>query len=263
MKIKYKDIVYNVKVQGNGIPIVFLHGFSENMSTFKHLDCTGYMKILIDIIGHGRTQSPKEMRYYDVDYLVDAINYIIHTITDKKYILYGYSMGGRIALAYALKYQKEMAKLLLESSSYGIEDQQMRKNRYESDCRLADNIRRNKIEWFESYWSNIAIFKTQEKLNENVKNEIKKIRLSNNITGLSNSLIGFSQGKVACLKSELHKLNIDVIYVSGESDSKYTAIGENFTKLIRNIMHICVKSSGHNVHMEKTKSINRLLNEIL
>ncbi|WP_113674058.1 2-succinyl-6-hydroxy-2,4-cyclohexadiene-1-carboxylate synthase [Vallitalea guaymasensis] len=262
MKIKYDDIIYNIEVEGNGIPIVFLHGFSENMSTFRYLDCTGYKRIFIDLIGHGKTQSPKDMKYYNVKYLIKAINYIINTITDTKYILYGYSMGGRIALAYALKYQEELSHLILESSSYGIEEQSIRDKRYYNDYRLAEEIRHNGIEWFESYWSNILIFKTQKMLGEDVRNTIKKIRLSNNIIGLSNSLIGFSQGRVNCLKSELHKLNIGVTYVSGELDKKYTSIGEEFTKLIRNINHVRVESSGHNVHMEKTQSINKLLNEI-
>ncbi|QUH30464.1 2-succinyl-6-hydroxy-2,4-cyclohexadiene-1-carboxylate synthase [Vallitalea guaymasensis] len=262
MKIKYKDINYNVEVEGDGIPIVFLHGYSENMSTFRYLDCTGYKRIFIDLIGHGKTQSPKDMKYYNVKYLIKAINYIVKSITDTKYIFYGYSMGGRMALAYALEYQEELSHLILESSSYGIEDQSIRDKRYYNDCRLAEEIRHNGIEWFESYWSNILIFKTQKMLGEDARNTIKKIRLSNNIIGLSNSLIGFSQGRVNCLRNELYKLNIGVTYISGEIDKKYTSIGEELTKLIRNIKHVRVKSSGHNVHMEKTQSINKLLNEI-
>ncbi|GMQ58854.1 2-succinyl-6-hydroxy-2,4-cyclohexadiene-1-carboxy late synthase [Vallitalea sediminicola] len=262
MKIKYENIICNVEAEGNGIPIVFLHGFSENMSTFRCLDCTGYKKIFIDLIGHGKTQSPKDMKYYDVKYLMKAINHIVKSITDTKYILYGYSMGGRIALAYALEYQDELSHLVLESSSYGIEDESMRKKRFDNDSRLAEDIRHNGIEWFESYWSNISIFETQKMLDEDARNAIKKIRLSNNIRGLSNSLIGFSQGRVNCLRSELYKLNIGVTYVSGELDEKYTSIGEEFTKIIKNINHVRVESSGHNVHMEKTQSINKLLNEI-
>ncbi|MCT4687851.1 2-succinyl-6-hydroxy-2,4-cyclohexadiene-1-carboxylate synthase [Vallitalea sp.] len=262
MKIKYDDINYNVEVEGNGIPMVFLHGFSENISTFRYLDCIGYKRIFIDLIGHGKTQSPKDMKYYNVKYLVKAINYIINTITDTKYILYGYSMGGRIALAYAFLYQEELSHLILESSSYGIEDESMRNKRYYSDCRLAEDIRYNGIEWFESYWSNISIFETQKMLKDDVRNAIKKIRLSNNIQGLSNSLIGFSQGRINCLKSELYKLNIGVTFISGELDKKYTSIGEELTELIRNINHVRVESSGHNVHMEKTQSINKLLHNI-
>lgn len=262
MKINYEDIMFNVEVKGEGLPIVFLHGFSENISTFQYLDCKGYRKIFIDIIGHGKTQSPEDMKYYNINYLVKAINFIINSITNTKYILYGYSMGGRISLAYALTYQEELIWLILESASYGIEDKSLRSKRYYDDCRLAEEIRNKGIKWFESYWSNITIFQSQKNLEKKVQDNIREIRLSNNIVGLTNSLIGFSQGRINCFKSKLYKLNINTTYISGESDEKYTSIGKKFIELLENVNHIIVKSCGHNVHMEKPYRVNELLQNI-
>ena len=43
--------------------------------------------------------------------------------------LIGYSMGGRAALSYAVKYPEKLAGLILESTSAGIADEKLRRRK--------------------------------------------------------------------------------------------------------------------------------------
>lgn len=259
MKINYDGINYNVGVKGDGLPLIFLHGFSESINTFEHLieylNLKDFKVILIDLIGHGKTDSPKDMKYYTLNHLLKAINFIVKSVTGDKYILYGYSMGGRIALAYSFIYKDEIRALILESASYGEVDKLKRRNRMLSDYKLAENIKVKGIQWFESYWSSLPIFKSQNLLEEDIKNKIKTLRLKNNADGLSKALIGFSQGRLPCLKNEILKLNLNILYISGELDKKYNTLGEQLANLNSKVKHVTVKSSGHNIHMEKPMDI--------
>ena len=58
----------------------------------------------------------------------------------RRSILVGYSMGARLALAVALSRPEVCAGLVFVSGNPGIEDDEARRKRYESDCRIADEI---------------------------------------------------------------------------------------------------------------------------
>ncbi len=263
MQISYEKINYNVEIKGSGIPVVLLHGFSESIDTFEYLKLKNFKVILIDLIGHGKSDSPISIKYYNLSYLLKAINFIINKVTKEKYILYGYSMGGRIALAYSLIYKDEIHSLILESASYGEYDKVRRKNRRGSDYKLAKNIKVNGIEWFQSYWSKLPIFESQGFIKEEIKDKIKILKLKNNINGLTKSLIGFGQGRVPCVKSEISKLNLNVLYISGSLDEKYNLIGKEFETLNNKVKHITIQYSGHNIHMEKPMDLEIIINNFI
>ena len=70
----------------------------------------------------------------------------------------GYSMGGRLALSFAILYPVFVRKLILESSSPGLITEQERANRRMQDRKLCDLIQKNGIEKFVEYWENIPLF---------------------------------------------------------------------------------------------------------
>lgn len=263
MKINSNGVNYNVIIKGKGIPLVLIHGFSESMKTFEKLKFEEYQVILIDLIGHGKTDSPKEIEYYSLLHLLKDIKFIINTITEEKYILYGYSMGGRIALAYSFVYSNEIKSLVLESTSYGEEDETRRKNRRLSDYKLSRKIKSNGIEWFANYWTSIPIFESQKFLDEEIKNKIRNLKLKNSINGLTKSLVGFSQGRLPALRSKIPEISMKTLYISGELDSKYTSIGKEFELLSSKVKHKIVKFTGHNVHMERPIEVEKIINDFI
>ena len=252
-----------MKVKGSGKPIVCLHGFSENISTWEFIELDGYKLILIDLIGHGSSDKPKSCKYYYLKVILKHLNMLIFELGLKKYSMLGYSMGGRIALAYALTYPKEIDDLILESASYGIDGFLNRLKRRRNDLNLAKSIEGNGIEWFNQYWSQLSIFKSQIRLPRSVINEINKRRLDNNTLALSNTLKGTGQGNFPCLKKKIVKLDMPILYISGEYDKKYEIVGKNFEKLNRNIKHVVINGCGHNTHIEDTNAFVDVLNKFL
>ena len=263
MFIEIENIKYNIEIKGEGKPIICLHGFSENLSTWEFLKLNGYQLILIDIIGHGKSDKPSHRKCYSLKVILKHLNKIISKLALKKYSMLGYSMGGRIALAYALTYPKEIHKLILESASYGEGGFLNRLKRGRNDLKLAKSIQKNGIEWFNQYWGDLRIFKSQRSLPRSVINEINKRRLANSTTALSNTLKGTGQGKFPCLKNQIVKLSIPILYISGEYDKKYQAVGRNFEKLNAKVKHIVINGCGHNTHIENPEEYMKVLSEFL
>lgn len=262
MFVKINNIKYYLHIKGDGKPLICLHGFSEDLTTWDEIELEGYQLILIDLIGHGRSDKPISRKYYKVKMILDHLNKIIKYLGYDKYSILGYSMGGRIALAYALKYQDEVEKLVLESSSYGECGFINRFKRRINDFKLAKLIKKNDIEWFEQYWSNLKIFDTQRNLPKTTRDNIRERRLGNKTYVLANTLVESGQGKFPCLKYQLERLKMPVLYITGEYDTKYNLLAKDYIRFVFNIKHVILNDVGHNTHIE-SKDFNKILNEFL
>ena len=255
MQIYIGEHHYGVTVVGTGKPLVCFHGFSESGSTWDGIEVPGYRLIRIDSMGHGRSERPMELGPYTLPQMQSDLHTIIYAVAGERYALMGYSMGARMALLYALEYPQEVTHLVLESGSVGIEDEGERQDRYVSDQALAKWIRSHDITWFSETWAKLEIFNTQQGLPAKVQQQIQGRRLLNSPHALAFTLEGSGQGSMPYVGHRLSELTIPVCYISGELDTKYTAIGARYFGEV----HRIVPQVGHNVHVEAPEVYQQIL----
>jgi len=100
--------------------VVLAHGLAEHSGRYahvaEHLVAHGYAVYALDHRGHGRSQG-RRSQVGRMDYLVDDLHRFAAQVRldqpGKAYFLLGHSMGGGIALAYAVAYQDELRGLVL------------------------------------------------------------------------------------------------------------------------------------------------------
>ncbi len=257
--------------QGEGLPIVCLHGFSEDASTWQSLfdevkkNKAQYAMYCIDLIGHGKSPRPHSIEYYAIDYLVDKIHATLQMAFSGKrktpYVLLGYSLGGRVAMHYALKYTCELSAIILESSSFGIADYAKRQERKIQDEELALVIEQQGIEFFEKYWSNLTLFKSQQSLSDKIKQEIKTRRLQNDPRCLANILRMLGQGNLSYMANSFFALQLPKLYICGELDEKYLAVAQGLEHKSIDVQMIA--KAGHNTHLEQSTKFYELVHEFL
>ena len=257
MQINIGEYYYGVSVVGTGKPLVCFHGFSESGSTWDSIEIPGYRLIRIDSIGHGRSARPMELTPYTLSQMLSDLHRVIYAVAGERYALMGYSMGARLALLYALEYPEEVTHLVLESGSVGIEDETERQERHAADRVLANRIREHDVQWFSETWAKLAIFKTQQSLPTKVQQQIQRRRLLNSPHALAFTLEGSGQGSMPYVGHRLLELTMPVCYISGELDSKYTAIGAQYFGDI----HRIVSKVGHNVHVEAPEAYRQILKQ--
>jgi 2-succinyl-6-hydroxy-2,4-cyclohexadiene-1-carboxylate synthase len=248
----------------SGIPVLFIHGFSGNSSDWEFLMDglhPSFYPVAIDLIGHGMSDSPDNPDIYTCSALVRHIDVLMKELGYNNFILCGYSMGGRAALSYSLKYPGNVISLILESTTAGLEDYNEKKERVEHDFLLAEKIKSNGLDNFVDYWFGLPLFESLKKLNN--FEQIKNKRKQNNVIGLSNSLLGFSTGLMPSHWSKLNSIEFPVLLISGSGDRKYSEISGRMKKMIRNSKHEVVEGAGHNVHLEKPEEFVNLLNSFL
>ena len=248
---------YGVTVVGTGKPLVCFHGFSESGSTWDGIEVPGYRLIRIDSMGHGRSARPMDLGAYTLPQMLRDLHRVIYAVAGERYVLMGYSMGARMALLYALEYPEEMTHLVLESGSVGIEDEGERQDRYVADQGLAERIRAHDITWFSETWAKLDIFKTQQGLPAKVQQQIQGRRLLNSPHALAFTLEGSGQGSMPYVGHRLSELTMPVCYISGELDTKYTAIGAQYFGDV----HRIVPQVGHNVHVEAPEAYRQIIEQ--
>ncbi len=112
------DIQLNFIEQGQGQPMVLLHGNGENSSYFVHQIAhfsKSYRIIAIDTRGHG--QSPRGERPFAIKQFAEDLKDFLDARNITKAVILGFSDGGNIALEFALKYPERVEKLILNGAN--------------------------------------------------------------------------------------------------------------------------------------------------
>ena len=112
------DVQLNFIEQGQGQPMVLLHGNGEDSSYFvqqiAHFS-KGYWVIAIDTRGHG--QSPRGEKPFAIKQFAEDLKDFLDAINIAKAVILGFSDGGNIALEFALKYPERVEKLILNGAN--------------------------------------------------------------------------------------------------------------------------------------------------
>lgn len=112
------DIQLNFIEQGQGQPMVLLHGNGENSSYFVHQIAhfsKSYRVIAIDTRGHG--QSPRGERPFAIKQFAEDLKDFLDARNIAKAVILGFSDGGNIALEFALKNPERVEKLILNGAN--------------------------------------------------------------------------------------------------------------------------------------------------
>ena len=270
MYIKYSDIQLNIETiinnESSHDSAFFLHGFTgcaiDWVPVVSSLN-KRFNYYLVDLVGHGKSDSPKESYYYFIDSIVNQLREIIISLSNDKIVLAGYSMGGRIALNFALQNGRMLKGLILESSTWGISDENLRKERARQDEKLAEFIDNDPIDKFIDYWMNIDLFNTQRRFSNEMLSQIRERRLENNKTGLATTLRCSSTGKMKPLYDNIKDIDLKTLLITGELDSKFTNINVEMVKIFNNAEHKIIKNAGHNTHFEEPQRFIEAINKFL
>ena len=112
------DIRLHYIEQGQGKPLVLLHGNGESCDYFEHqinVFSKNYRVIAIDTRGHG--QSPRGEKPFSIVQFAEDLHNFLDEKSIGKAILLGFSDGGNIALTFALKYPERVEKLIIDGAN--------------------------------------------------------------------------------------------------------------------------------------------------
>lgn len=243
--------------------LLMLHGFTgcggNNLPLARQLPRSALMP---DLLGHGETSAPADTRCYAIDLAAQELAGLIRTSTSDACIdVYGYSMGGRLALQLALDHSTVVRSLILESGSPGLATQVEREARRTADEALAARIERDGIPAFVGYWESLPLFASQARLPAERRAGLHQQRLNNSATGLANSLRGMGTGAQASNWDRLTELSMPVLLCAGADDAKFVDVATRMAENIPLAALRVVANAGHAIHLEQPGALARIILE--
>ena len=244
------------EVQGGGRPLVALHGFTGSGRDFLPLASAlrrQAMTVTPDLMGHGASDAPGEPGRYSLEESARDVLAVADHLGLESFDLLGYSMGGRIALRTVLLAPGRIRRLVLESTSPGIEDPLERERRRQSDLALAESIERDGLELFVDRWLGQDLFRTLRQLPPRRFEAMRLAKLGQRPGGLAGSLRGAGAGVDEDVWPKLAEIRQRALLIGGMEDRKYDAILSRMAEHLPDARFIRVPRVGHTVHLERPR----------
>ena len=228
------------------IPVILLHGFA---GTARHWD-----RVIAELpSGRYATATPSltDAAPLTPDGVTDLV---ARAATTEPAVLVGYSMGGRLALHSALAIPDRIARLVLISTSPGIENRAEREARRAADDALAEEVEGNSIEWFVARWRALPLFASDP---DWVAEEIAADERRRTPAELAAMLRGLGPGATTPTWDRLASLAMPVDILAGELDAGYVLSGQRMAAGIGGATFRAVPGVGHRVALQAAGEVAR------
>ncbi|MBI4932778.1 MAG: alpha/beta fold hydrolase [Actinobacteria bacterium] len=225
----------------DGSRLVFLHGFTQTSTSWRPIAeefaRRGHECMVIDLPGHGDSANVRA----DLRRTADMVAAMGARAT---YV--GYSLGGRAALHVALMYPDLVESLVTIGANPGIDSEDERARRRESDDQVIERMGEIGLEAFLREWVALPLFGGLA-----VSPADMDDRLRNTPEGLASSLRLAGTGAQGSLWPRLRELNMPVLAMAGERDEKFAAIARQIADMVPRGTCELVPDAAHAVHLQQ------------
>lgn len=262
------DIKIYYEEKGEGVPIVFLHGFSVDLRMWRGQIDYFFKKLRVitcDARGHGKSDAPetgycRENRTRDLLAMADELKL-------DKFHLVGLSMGGGDALGFAIDYHERLLSLTLvgTAASGWIPKVQFRnfpldeKGKY-GELSPGDLARQKGIEEVKRQWIQVGTA-NYEKQNPELKEVLTEIMSGFSGKPWLDPMVG-KYPKRDDLRLA-RKIRIPALIIVGQRDIMFRPLSELLHETILDSRLEIVPDAGHMVNMEAPEDFNQRLEKFL
>ena len=236
---------------------VFLHGFTQ---THHHWHDAARLLAdrvdravtlaFVDLPGHGLAAD-------DLHGDIDRVGPRLVELAGRGTYI-GYSMGGRIALTAATTGAPEIERLVLIGATPGIVDPAERAERSRLDDERAHHLARVGVDAFVDEWLAMSMFARLPADDDGLAH-----RRGNTVPGLAHSLRAYGTGAQTPRWDALAEVEIPVLVLAGELDTKFAAIGARMAGLLPRGTFAAVPGAGHAAHTEQPVATTALISRWL
>jgi naphthoate synthase len=177
--------------------------------------------------------------------------------------LFGYSMGGRVALAFLAAHPERVRSAVLVGATAGIEDAAERAARVKSDEALARAVVADGMHVFTQRWMAQPLFASQRRLGAAALARARRQRQKNRPHALALSLRGMGAGAQRPLHATLARLARPVLLVAGAEDAKFSHLARDVARRLPDACVAIVDEAGHAAHLEQPEAFAALAAEFL
>lgn len=256
------DMAY--RRQGQGIPLVLVHGFPLNSRMWlpQLQELSQYFTVIApDLRGHGCSSqpdwSPDHPQPYSMDLLADDLARLLDVLEiSEPVILGGLSMGGYIALAFQRRYPQRLAGLLLAATRPGPDSPAAKEAREKS----ATQAMGSGVSAIAEAMLPRLLAPAAYTANPDLIETCRSIMLEISLGAVVGDLLGMHQRPDS--NPQLAAIRVPVLVVHGDADQIIpVAEAQAMAAAIPGAKLVILPGAGHMVNLEASRAFNQAVKE--
>jgi 2-succinyl-6-hydroxy-2,4-cyclohexadiene-1-carboxylate synthase len=231
------------------IKLLFLHGFAgsgQDWDFYLRALSENYACEAPDLPGHGNNSES----ILSFEHTVQTLKAKICSEAETAWIIIGYSLGGRLALALASESElsRQICALVLISSSPGLKTEAERIPRQAWEKQWAKRFSEELVENTFQAWYAQPLFGQLQDLPIYV--ELQKRRAKNSGKALAQSMLALGSGAQPLLWSNLPQLHLPCLCLCGAEDIRYLGLNCEMARLMPQAEVKVLPGVAHALHLE-------------
>jgi 3-oxoadipate enol-lactonase len=251
--LEIEELSLFYKVSGDGRPILLIHGLGSDSRGWEYQESDllkHFQLIMPDLRGHGLSRGgigdfiPAQRFAEDLNALLSHLN------IDRTHVV-GESMGGIVALEFALDFPQRLNKLVLVDTAPRVT---------EETADVVYGWREAQLEGGDDayFWADLRSCFTPEWIAEN-PSIVEHLRQRSNVNPEGAMAAGLGLVTID-LTSRLSEITAETLIIHGDRDKVISPeMGRMMNKRIKRSTLKLVNGCGHVPTVEKTNEFNRLL----
>ena len=245
--------------------MLFLHGFMGSSADWSETVAalqSRFFCIAADLPGHGRSVRLAGNQVYTMEGTSALLEGVLSELEIERSHIVGYSMGGRLALYFAVHHEARCRRVVLESASPGLESEADRRDRRGLDEARAVRLETEEYGRFIEEWYRQPLFETLQRRKDLLERMIAS-RMTNSPREIARSLRGMGTGHQPALWDVLEDVHAPVLAIAGALDGRYAEMARRMAVLMPKCRAAIMPDAGHNVHAEHPSAYTDLIKDFL
>ena len=254
MKLKLPDGDLTYDRSGNGLPILFIHGYplSRKIWEPQMIGLADIASVLaLDLRGHGDSNAFTGL--YSMDLLADDCKFFLDSIKiNYPIVICGLSMGGYVTMAFYRRYPQLVAGMILTSTRPGPDSQESKANR----DKAIQNANKNGARFIADSMIQKMVSPKTITSNPALVNNIYEIMVSTSIPGIIGDLQAMKERPDST--STLARIDFPVLIIHGADDQLIPpSEAEGMHAIIKNSQLVVLNDAAHLLNLEQPEKYNQ------
>lgn len=244
---------------GGAPPLLLLHGFTASSASFlsnirelrQH-----FTVITTDLLGHGRSEAPEDPALYSPEATVARLAELIDHLGHNDVLLCGHSLGGAVALRFALDQPQKVAGLVVINSNSAAGTPEWREAVQPGLLTLAAKVRAEGTGFLkESRLYPAASNRLPADARQMLTADFETLTPAG-VAGTAESLVAGVNAR-----ERLPELAVPTLIVIGDRDADFVAAAPEFLERLpaRQTRWVTLEGAGHAANLESPEEFNAAL----
>jgi pimeloyl-ACP methyl ester carboxylesterase len=250
---------------GSGGPLVLVHGFACGIRSWDpqvRALARSRRVITYDVRGHGISEAPLHATAYSQQASVADLHALLVHLGVRRAAVGGLSMGGNIALNFALAHPDMVTRLIVADTGAGSDDSA---DWVAAAHAFAETLERRGMEAFADLACANPLFARYIAQGPAAERFIRSCLMVHRAHGIAHTAreVLAKRPTIYALESRLRQLEVPTLLLVGEDDAPCVKVHRFMADCLRRSTHVVLRRLGHLTNLEAPAAFNAAVRRFL